>query len=275
MFTWNSVRSFALTVSFVVIPFVVAAPLVVAQDAPPALTKAREQFSTAAVKGDKMAAERLTTVDHVWVDRAGRVRDKKTWLQEMAPAAGKNLSTDIRMYPGGAIVVTQRQGSNGESRTLQVWVQQGGEWKMAAIHGVPVGPSKSAQPVLPSSPLPANSGAAADIKAIETAIEALSAGNQRGDAKNFAASVTDRFVGVTVNGLSTKQSRVETISNAKPQPVPNSTVEQISTRVYGDLAITNRVNRDQEGRTVTTIVHVRQNGKWLRAGIAFTPATSK
>ena len=89
MFKWNSVRSFALAVSFVVIPFVIAAPLVIAQDAPPALTKAREQFSTAAVKGDKMAAERLTTVDHVWVDRAGRVRDKKTWLQEMAPAAVK------------------------------------------------------------------------------------------------------------------------------------------------------------------------------------------
>jgi len=257
-----------------VIPFLVSVSIAAQVPLSPGLAKAREQFLTVSEKGDKTAAQ-VMAEDFLWIGREGRIRDKKTWTQELQPTTGKNLSAEARTYPGGAIVVTHRRNADGtETRFLQVWLQQGNEWKWAVQHGVPVGEFKSSQPARPSSPLPPNSGPAADIKAIEAAMDALAAGNQRADARNFAASVTDQFVGVTANGLSSKQSRVEAISKNQPQPSPNSTIEQSSTRVYGDLAVTNRVTRNQDGRTITTVVHVRQTGKWLRAGIAFTPVSA-
>ena len=262
-----------LTYTAIGIPFFLSLAVLAQTGVPPALAKAYAEFDSATTKGDKATVQRLMTDDAIWVNRAGRLRDTKTLVQEIEPSTGQSMPPDIRAYPGGAIVVFTRRAADGTtSRVLQVWIQQGGAWKLAAHHGVPADPKEKVEPATAaSSPLPPNAGSPADIKTIETAIESLSAGNQRGDAKNFAASVTDQFVSVTVNGVGSKQSRVEDLSKTQPQVASDSKVEQSSTRVYGDIAITNRISRGQNGSAAITIVHVKQNGKWLRAGIAFAP----
>jgi hypothetical protein len=124
-------------------------------------------------------------------------------------------------------------------------------------------------------PLPPNSGPAVDIKAIEDAMTALRAGNRRGDAKNFAAMVTGQFVGITSVRVASKQDRIKELSSGKP-PQGEPIVEQSSTRIYRDLAVTNRLTRGTNGRSRQTIIHARQGGKWLRAGVITTPvATSE
>jgi Domain of unknown function (DUF4440) len=250
-----------------------ASVVVLAQGSLPtlALTKAREEFIVAGDKGDKVAFQRLLTDDATWVDRAGGYRDKKAQIRQLQPAPATRTA-DAHVYPGGAVVVGTRKSAEGiETRSLQVWVQQAGQWKLAALQTVQIGEKPPIPKAAPSAALPPNAGSATDVKAIEDAIAALSAGNRRGDVKNFAASVTEQFVTIGATGVGSKQDRIKQLSSGADQ-LPQATVEQSSTRLYGDLAVTNRLLKQSNGREVRqTIVHIRQGGKWLRAGIIATP----
>jgi hypothetical protein len=116
--------------------------------------------------------------------------------------------------------------------------------------------------------MPRNSGPAADIKAIDQAMAALAAGNSKGDVRNFAASVTDGFVAFTNAGeIRSKQDRIAELQKAGPQSNPPPTWTETSTRIYGDVAVTTRTNNAFQ----QTIIHARQGGRWLRAGIMTTP----
>jgi hypothetical protein len=121
----------------------------------------------------------------------------------------------------------------------------------------------------PSSPIPPNSGPAAEIKAIE-AIAALAAGNSKGDAKNFGASVTDGFVAIIATGnIASKQDRMSLL--AKRPDAASPTVDESRTRVYGDLAVTMQVIRTANGQSRLMMIHSKQGGKWLRAATVGTP----
>lgn len=70
---------------------------------PSGLRDARNAFEAATGKGDKAVLQRLLVDDFTWVDRAGRLRDKKTVLQELRGGRqGSTLSSEARVYPGGA-----------------------------------------------------------------------------------------------------------------------------------------------------------------------------
>jgi ketosteroid isomerase-like protein len=242
--------------------------------------KAQAEFDTAFAKADKAAYDRLLTDDFIWVDQAGRLRDKKTVVAELRPPTGKATTegVDVRPYPGGAVMVATRKNPGGtDVRFLRVWLQQNNQWRLVAHQGTPIGDKPAAGASNPSSPMPANSGPASEIQAIEQAIQALNAGNRKGDAKNFAASVTERFVSIRANGtVASKQQRIDEITKGTTPPPPVAKVEGRSTRVYGDLAVSTSLLNGESGRSRQLIIHAKQNGKWLRAAIITTPvATAK
>ena len=164
-----------------------------------------------------------------------------------------------------------RQNADGrQTRVLRVWVQGANQWQLVAHQGVPIG-IPAAAATQPSSPMPANSGPAAEINAIEQAIAALGAGNARGDATNFGASVTDGFVAISASGnVASKQDRMAQLAK-RPDAAPPD-VEELRTRVYGDLAVTTGVITLAGGsqRLVQMIVHAKQGGRWLRAATIAT-----
>ncbi len=240
-----------------------------------AAEKAQAELDAALAKGDKASYQRLLADNFTWVDAAGRLRDKKTVVAELQGApTGRSEGIQIHSYSGGAVLIGTRKGTN-DARFLRLWVQQGNQWQLAAHQGTPVG-KPAAAATNPSSGMPPNSGPAADIKAIDAAIEALGAGNAKNDAKNFAASVTDGFVSISLDGtVASKQERMAQIAKG-PNPPGRADVEEISTRIYGDLAVTNRVVKNPNGRSRQMIIHAKQGGKWLRAAIITTPiATGK
>jgi hypothetical protein len=156
-----------------------------------------------------------------------------------------------------------------------LWIQRGNDWQLVAHQGTPIGDKPLPAATAPSSPLPPNSGPAAEIKAIEEAISTLAAGNSKGDAKNFAASVTDGFIGINpIGNVASKQDRIAQL--AQRPDAPGQGAEERSTRIYGALAVTNSVVKGATGRSRQTIVHAKQGGRWLRAAIITTPiATGK
>jgi ketosteroid isomerase-like protein len=259
---------------------VLAAAFATGLEAQSGAEKAQMELDAAAAKGDKAAHERLLTDDFTWVDQAGRLRDKKTVLNDVRPATGKSYteSVDVRPYPGGAVLIGTRKNPGGiDVRFLRLWVQQGNQWRLAAHQGTPITEKPVSAATNPSASMSPNSGPASEIKAIEQAIAALTAGNAKGDAKNFAASVTDDFVAINATGnVASKQQRIAEITKGPNPTGPAATVEETSTRIYGDLAVTNRVTKGASGRNRVTIIHAKQGGKWLRAGIVATPiATGK
>jgi hypothetical protein len=236
--------------------------------------KAQMEFEVASTKGDKAAYQRALTDDFTWVNQAGRLRDKKTVVSELQPdtSGGRSEGFDVRAYPGGAVVIgTRKTPGTNDARFIRLWVQQGNQWRLAAHQGTRISDKPVAAAGTASSPIPPNSGAASEITAIDQAIAALQTGNSQGDARNFGASVTDGFVGIQVGGnAASKQERMVQIAKG-PNPPAQVNVEEISTRIHGDLAVTNRVVKDANGRSRQMIIHAKQGGRWLRAAIIMTP----
>ncbi len=252
-----------------------------AQPAVPAgLLEARAAYNAALKSGDKGTYAKLLTEDVTWTTRSGRVQDKASRVGELQPdpTAPTDAETDIRMYSGGAVLIGTR---GGNIRFVQAWVQKSGQWQLAAHQGTPIAGATPALPpdtsVTPSSKSPPNAGSAADIAAIATAMDAVSAANAKGDGQAFASLVTDQFVVVGAQGqVSSKQQRITEITG-KPGPVSVGTHADVSTRVHGDLAVTTLMPAVSAGqpRLRQTIVHVRQGGTWLRAANIMTPITAK
>jgi hypothetical protein len=257
---------------------VLSAALAVGVSAQGGPEKAQAELDAAEVKGDKTAYARILVDDFTWVNRAGRLRDKKTVVDALQPvmgAPGKSVAIEVRPVPGGALMLFTRQDADGtEARVLRLWVQRGNQWLLAAHQGVPIGkPAPAATE--PSSPPPPNAGSAAEIKAIEQVMAALGAGNSRGDAKNFGTSVTDGFVAINpIGNVASKQDRMAQLAKRPDAPLP--AVQEATTRIYGDVAVTTQVVAAANGRNRQMIVHARQGGQWLRAAVISTAiATGK
>ena len=78
-------------------------------------------------------------------------------------------------------------------------------------------------------------------------------------------------MGINATGnVASKQDRVTAIAKG-PNPPGQANVEETSTRIHGDLAVTNRVIKTPNGRSRQMIIHAKQGGKWLRAGVITTP----
>ena len=242
---------------------------------PTGLLEARRAYNAALRSGDKAASAKLLTEDVTWTNRSGRVQDKASRVGELPPdaTASSQPEPEIRMYPGGAVLIGTRSGN---IRYLQAWVPKGGQWQLAAHQGTAIaGATPALAPetaIRPSSKSPSSAGGAADIGAIAKAMDSVSAANAKGDGQAFAALVTDQFVGVGAQGVLSKSERMKQITG-NPGPVPVGTHADVSTRVHGDVAVTTLTPAVSAGqpRLRQTIVHVRQGGMWLRAAIIGTP----
>jgi hypothetical protein len=130
--------------------------------------KAQAEIDATEVKGDQATYSRFLADDFTWTSASGRLRDKKTVVNELQPAKetpGKNVGIDVRPYPGGAVMVFTRQNADGsQARVLRLWVQRGNEWQLAAHQGTAISDQPVAAATNPSSPLPGNAGPAADVK---------------------------------------------------------------------------------------------------------------
>ena len=247
---------------------------------PAGLLEARRAYNAALSNGDKAAYAKLLTDDATWTNRSGRVQDKASRVGELPPdaTASSQPAPEIRIYPGGALLIGTRSGN---IRYLQAWVPKGGQWQLAAHQGTAIAGATPALPaetsVQPSSKSPASAGSAADIGAIAKAMDAVSAANAKGDGQAFASLVTDRFAVVNAQGqVLSRADRIKEITG-KPGPVPVGTHADVSTRVHGDLAVTTLMPAVSAGqpRLRQTIVHVRQGGTWLRAANIMTPIAAK
>ena len=234
--------------------------------------KAQNELDAALTKGDKAAYNRLLTDDFTWIGQDGLLRDKKAVVDDLQPApsdAGTE-GVESRPFPGGVVLFgTRRYPKATDIRFLRLWVQRDDRWQLAAHQGSPIGNPAVAAPRR-SSPMPPDSGSASEIKAIEQAIAALAAGNSTGDAKNFAASVTDGFVAINaIGGIASKQDRMTQL--AKRPDAGDPPVEAASTRIYGDLAVTIRLIKPAGGQPlIQMIIHAKQSGRWLRAATIAT-----
>ena len=236
--------------------------------------KAQMELDAALAKGDKATYDRLLTDDFIWIGQDGRLRDKKAVVDELQPVPfeASTEGVESRPFPGGVVLFgTRRYPKATDVRFLRLWVQRGDRWQLAVHQGSPIGEPAVSAPRR-SSPMPPNSGPAEEIKAIEQAIAALAAGNSKGDAKNFAASVTDGFVAINATGgVASKHDRMSQL--AKRPDAGDPAVDAASTRVYGDVAVTIRVIRPRGGQPlIQMIIHAKQSGRWLRAA---TIATSR
>ena len=247
---------------------------------PAGLLEARRAYNAALSSGDKAAYAKLLTEDVTWTNRSGRVQDKASRVGELPPdaTASSQPAPEIRIYPGGAVLIGTRSGN---IRSIQAWVPKGGQWQLAAHQGTAIAGVTPGLPadtsVTPSSKSPTNAGSTADIAAIAKAMDAVSAANAKGDGQAFASLVTDRFVVVNAQGqVLSRADRIKEITG-KPGPVPVGTHADVSTRVHGDLAVTTLMPAVSAGqpRLRQTIVHVRQGGTWLRAANIMTPIAAK
>jgi hypothetical protein len=258
---------FALVVAASVLNGVAAAQPAV----PDAFIKARQALAAAATKSDKRAYGALLADNMTWVDRLGKVQGKAPIVASVGPSSASTDATpDIRAYDH-AVVMFARRGT--DTRYMQVWVEQGGGWKLVAHQGTPV--SNTNVPRLPGadvakSPvtLPPTSGTQADVVAIQKVRDAINTGNAKADPAPFTTNTTAQFGALGPSGLLSKQDRISAIKSSTPTAAPQPD-RQTSTRVYGNVAVSIAVNGS--GSTISTIVYVRENGSWKRAAIVNTP----
>ena len=99
-----------LTCVAIGLPFLVGFTLLAQTNVPPDLAKAHAEFETATGKGDKATLQRLMTDDSIWINRAGRVRDKKTVIQELQASTGKSSPADNSSFRRNMLLPIAQEG---------------------------------------------------------------------------------------------------------------------------------------------------------------------
>jgi hypothetical protein len=239
------------------------------------LMQTRQRWSRAAQNGDRATYTSLLADDAAWIDFTGMLGNKTT-LAGASPMRVTDGELDFRQYRSGAVILGVRGG--GALRHMQAWVRDGDQWRMAATQEVRVGsqPITFWPPMTVSSPVAASSGAAHDRQAIRASLQSLEAAIETRDVNNVTAMTLPEFVDLTATGE--VRHRTDLVAHPgdaqSPDARAGSRIEEDTTRVHGDFAITNRVFRTEKGqRFVQTVVSVRQNRKWTLAARATTLIT--
>jgi len=112
----------------------------------------QRRFDRAELEADKAALEDLIVDDFLSIGPKGFVLDKREWIDRHGMFTYQSLETselDVREYGDTAIVRTvQRnratyadQPVDVTVRVCQVWVDQGGQWRLASIQFSPLAAS--------------------------------------------------------------------------------------------------------------------------------------
>lgn len=110
-----------------------------AQQIDPEFTKAREARTVALATGDQAAFERYTADAFIVTGPTGRVEDKAQRVGRANKPVGQNDAPledeTITPYGDDTIVLTWQQSNprGGGMRFLEVWVEERGTWKVAAV----------------------------------------------------------------------------------------------------------------------------------------------
>jgi hypothetical protein len=113
-----------------------------AQNLPRDCVTARAQREEARVKRDRATFERLTTADFVVVDQLGRIENQKERAERLArpgggpgPVVAPRTEERTAIYNNDTIVLYwQENTANGIQNVTEIWVKDGGQWKVAAAH---------------------------------------------------------------------------------------------------------------------------------------------
>lgn len=260
--------------------FVAVLTAMTSAQAPPSasteVTRAHADWNAAGDRGDKAAYGRYLSDSLLWINPSGSVSPKASLVDRLQPvAAGARMTTsnpDVHPYSGGAVLSATRRNATGtDERVLQAWVRQGTQWQIALHHSAGTGEAVPAD----ITPLPPNIGPAADLKAIDDSIAAVQTVTQAGDGNAFGALVTDQFVYFVGANVGNKTDRVNLINSGRGAQrgagAPAQEAEPArSTRVLGTMAVT----IVRTAQNVQSIVHVKEQGKWLRAAIMATPVVA-
>lgn len=270
-----------MRISFVGVCVALLAAVVSAQ-APPSVstevTRAHADWNAAGQRGDKAAYAKYLADSLVWVNESGRVSQKSSLVDQLRPAAAGAITfastPAVHVYPGGAVLAATRRNATGsEVRVLQAWVKQGTQWQIVLNHLAPVGGAAPADTAA-SAALPPSAGPAADLKAIDDSIAAVQAVTQAGDGTAFGALVTDQFIYFVGENVGNKTDRINLINSGRGGAgrgpgagAQDAASPERSTRILGTLAVTTI----RSAQNVQSIVHVKDQGKWLRAAIMAVP----
>jgi hypothetical protein len=253
----------------------------VSAQAPPSVSNevagAHADWNAAGQRGDKAAYARYLADNLLWINESGGISQKSSLVDQLRPAAaGAQATTStpgVQVYPGGAVLSATRRNANGsEVRLLQAWVRQGTQWQIVLHHALAVGDAAPAVTAAQGA-LPPNAGSAADLKAIDDAIAALQAATVAGDGNTFGTLVTDQFIYFVGGNMGNKSDRINIINSGRGAGRgaggggQDSGNQELSTRIVGTMAVTTM----RTAQNVQSIVHVKDQGKWLRAAIMATP----
>jgi hypothetical protein len=114
-----------------------------AQNIDPAIRKAKEARDAARHAGDEQAWGRYTSDDFLVTQANGTVNTK---AQRMAQIKGNKATTSApkvseekaRTYGNVVILAWREDEANGATRFTEVWVREGMDWKVVAVHLTPV-----------------------------------------------------------------------------------------------------------------------------------------
>lgn len=118
---------------------------------PDELRRLGEQWAAAELYRDTAALDTMATGDFVLVGPRGFVLTKQQWLERYDSGDLVNQSfswTDVQLPVHATVAVaigvqTQKsayrgQPSEGRFRVTQVWLDDGGQWRLASIHLSPM-----------------------------------------------------------------------------------------------------------------------------------------
>lgn len=242
---------------------------------------AQRAMEQAAAKSDSAAYGRFLTDDFTWTDRQGRTRARAEVLKTVAPSnPGDKVSEErCSVYGNGALCTGARHLAepNADVRYMRAWVKRGGRWQLAAHQGATIAPP--AEPTAPPAAAPAAGDApvappatvkGAAEKEILDALNALASANARADAAAFAQLVTDDFIGISAQGQTrSKASRIEQLKSATAREPRPFSGQDLRIRFYDTLAVVTW-RSGPSGQTQNMAVMVKEQGKWLRAGVIAT-----
>ena len=117
------------------ISLLIAVSGIPAQSVDPAMEKALKARLAALAAGDEQSWGRYTTDDFVAVEADGQTKSK---AQRMAEIKGnkaprpRSAEETLRAY-GDTVIRTLRGEGQSVRRMIEVWVKEGGQWKVAHV----------------------------------------------------------------------------------------------------------------------------------------------
>jgi ketosteroid isomerase-like protein len=265
-----------------------ASPQAAQGDAEQQLKLAQQQLLAAARAKDREALSRLVADEATWVTTAGKLESRDEILGGI-PNPPQEVTTDqVHTFGDVAVVTGMARFDNGSrTRFVQEWANRGGQWRVVAHQGTPVGAAPAGGEAA-SAPMPAGTSGSAmsaseptlsteSERAVWQADRDLLRAFMAGDSAAYAKLTADEYVRVSATGdVVGKSEWLETVkqnAGRSPGKIENGgvqiTVNGDSARVVATSWGTVPGGQQMAPARVTRIF-VKRDGQWQQAAIIFT-----